>query len=287
MDFFFPHGFTYPPEFHIPPLTGTEILRVGPFSYTNSHFTMLLVGTVIVVLAWLGTRQQRDVPSGIQNVVEMLVQGLEDFVVSIGGAGARKYLPLFGTLFLFIVLSNWLSVTPFFGQVELLRAPTSDYHVNFALALVAFVAYQTDGFRKHGLGYASRWFNFSGFKEGVFVGGILVLVGLIELFSELFRMATLTLRLWGNVLGGEIMLVVMSGLLFVPGLAIPFVGFEVFIGLVQGLVFGLLVLMYFVLALEGHGEHAEEGAHTDADAERIAHPATREPHNTVQGAAAH
>lgn len=271
MDFFFPHGFKYPPDFHIPPLTGTEILRIGPLSYTNSHFTMLLVGAVLVLLAWLGTRQKRDVPGGFQNAVEMLVQGLQDFVVSIGGPGAKKYLPLFGTLFLFIVLSNWLSVTPFFGQVELLRAPTSDYHVNFAMALVAFLAYQTDGFRKHGLGYASRWFNFSGFKEGVMVGGIMFFVGLIELASELFRMATLTLRLWGNVLGGEIMLVVMSGLLFLPGLAIPFAGFEVFIGLIQGLVFGLLVLMYFVLALEGHGEHDEEHP-TAADAQHIANP---------------
>jgi len=286
VDFLFPHGFKYPPDFHIPPLTGTEILRVGPFSYTNSHFTMLLVGAVLVLIAWLGTRQKRDVPSGIQNAVEMLVQGLEDFVVSIGGTGAKKYLPLFGTLFLFIVLSNWLSITPFFGQVELLRAPTSDYHVNFALAPVAFIAYQTDGFRKHGLGYASRWFNFSGFKEGVFVGLILVLVGLIELFSELFRMATLTLRLWGNVLGGEIMLVVMSGLLFLPGLAIPFAGFEVFIGLVQGLVFGLLVLMYFVLALESHGEHDEEHP-TEADAAHVAHPElTKQQHaHAAKGAA--
>lgn len=283
MDFFFPHGFKYPPDFHIPPLTGSEILRVGPFSYTNSHFTMLLVGAVLVLVAWLGTRQKRDVPSGIQNAVEMLVQGLQDFVVSIGGPGAKKYLPLFGTLFLFIVLSNWLSITPFFGQVELLRAPTSDYHVNFALALVAFIAYQTDGFRKHGLGYASRWFNVSGFKEGVMVGGIMFFVGLIELASELFRMATLTLRLWGNVLGGEIMLVVMSGLLFLPGLAIPFAGFEVFIGLVQGLVFGLLVLMYFVLALESHGDHEDEHP-TEADAAHTAHPTANAPH-TAPGTA--
>ena len=271
MDFLFPKGFHYPPEFHIPPLTGTELFRIGPLSYTNSHFTMLLVGTFLVVLAWLGTRQKREVPTGLQNLVEMLVQGLEDFVVSVGGAGARRYLPLFGTLFLFIVVSNWLSVTPFFGQIELLRAPTSDYHINFGMALIAFVAYQTDGFKKFGLSYISRWFNFSGFKEGPFVGVIMVLVGLIELFSELFRMLTLTLRLWGNVLGGEIMLVVMSGLLFLPGLALPFAGFEVFIGLIQGLVFGLLVLMYFVLALEGHGEHDEEHP-TEADAAHVAHP---------------
>lgn len=284
MDLLFPKGLKYPPEFHIPPLTGTEILRVGPFSYTNSHFTMLLVGIVLVTVAWLATRPKREVPSGLQNLVEMLVQGLEDFVVSIGGPGARKYLPLFGTLFLFIVLSNWLSVTPFFGQVELLRAPTSDYHVNFGMAVIAWLAYQTDGFKKFGLGYASRWFNFSGFKEGVFVGLIFVLVGLIELFSEIFRMFTLTLRLWGNVLGGEIMLVIMSGLLFLPGLAIPFVGFEVFIGVIQGLVFGLLVLMYFVLALEGHGDHEEEGAHAEGTAERAA---SHEPTAALQGASAH
>jgi len=281
VDFLFPHGLKYPPDFHIPPLTGTEILRVGPLSYTNSHFTMLLVGAFLVALAWLGTRQKRDVPGGLQNAVEMLVQGLEDFVVSIGGPRARKYLPLFGTLFLFIVVSNWLSVTPFVGQVELLRAPTSDYHVNFGMAVIAWLAYQSDGFKKFGIGYMSRWFNFSGFKEGAFVGAIFVLVGLIELFSELFRMLTLTLRLWGNVLGGEIMLVVMSGLLFLPGLAIPFVGFEVFIGVIQGLVFGLLVLMYFVLALEGHGDHDEEGAHTEGTAERAA---SREPHPALQRA---
>ena len=137
------------------------------------------------------------------------------------------------------------------------------------MAFVSWVAYQTEGFRKLGLGYVKRWFNFSGFKDGPFIGAIFILVGLIELFSEIFRMLTLTLRLWGNVFGGEIMLTVMSALLLVPGLALPFVGLEVFIGLVQGLVFALLVLMYFVLAIESHDESHEEGSHADTD--RVAH----------------
>lgn len=259
MDVLFPYGFRYPPEFHIPTLTGEPILRAGPFSYTNAHFTMLLVMVFLGGLAFLATRNMREQPRGLQNVVELLVQGLQDFVVSIGGPNARKYLPLFGTLFLFILVSNWLSVVPLVGQVELLHSPTADYHINFAMAVLAFVAYQTEGFRTLGLPYAKRWFNVSGFKDGPFIGSIIILVGLIELFSELFRMLTLTLRLWGNVLGGEIMLVVMAGLLFVPGLALPFVGLEVFIGLVQGLVFALLVLMYFVLAIETH-EHEDEHA---------------------------
>ena len=265
MGFLFPGGLKYPPDFHIPSLTGQPILHVGPLSYTNAHFTMLLVILLLAGLAVVATRRMREVPTGLQNLVELLVQGLEDFVVSIGGPAAAKYLPLFGTLFLFIVVSNWLSVVPLIGQVELLHSPTADYHTNFAMAVLAFAAYQTEGFRHLGLSYPKRWFNFSGFKDGPFFGLIFVLVGLIELFSELFRMLTLTLRLWGNVLGGEIMLVVMAGLLFLPGLALPFVGLEVFIGLVQGLVFALLVLMYFVLAIESHDEEHEKGSDHDSD----------------------
>jgi F-type H+-transporting ATPase subunit a len=226
---------------------------------------MLLVMILLVTFAFFATRNLREQPSGIQNVAEMLVQGLGDFVVSIGGPRAIKYLPLFGTLFLFIVISNWLSVVPFVGQLTWLHSPTADYHITFAMAFTAWIAYQTEGFRHLGFSYVKRWFNFSGFKDGPFIGAIFILVGLIEFFSEIFRMLTLTLRLWGNVFGGEIMLTVMSALLLVPGLAIPFVGLEVFIGLVQGLVFALLVLMYFVLAIESHDESHEEGSHSDTD----------------------
>lgn len=265
MDFLFPQGFRFP---EIPShfaLTGEPLFEIGPVSYTNAHLTMLIVIGVISTLAILATRKMELQPRGLQNAMELLVQGLSDFVVGIGGPQATKYLPLFGTLFLFIVMSNWLSVVPLVGQVTWLHSPTADYHITFAMAFVSWLAYQTEGFRHLGFGYVKRWFNFSGFKDGPFIGGIFILVGLIELFSEIFRMLTLTLRLWGNVFGGEIMLTVMSALLFVPGLALPFVGLEVFIGLVQGLVFALLVLMYFVLAIESHDESHEEGSHTDTD----------------------
>jgi F-type H+-transporting ATPase subunit a len=233
-------------------------------SYTNAHLTMLIVMGILLVVAFVATRALQMRPNGLQNVVELLVQGLADFVESIGGKPALKYLPLFGSLFLFLVFSNWLSIVPLVGQVVWLHSPTADYHTNLGLAIVGFVLYQAEGFRAHGIGYASRWINFSGFAEKGsivmkgFMGIVFLMVGLIELFSELFRMITLTLRLWGNVLGGEIMLVVMSALLFLPGLALPFVGLEVFIGLVQGLIFALLVLIYFILAIESHEEHPQE-----------------------------
>jgi len=265
VDFLFPNGFKFPDIPKAFTLPGEPIFTIGPVSYTNAHFTMLLVIILLSTFAFLSTRHLREQPTGLQNVAELLVQGLGDFVVSIGGPKAMKYLPLFGTLFLFIVLSNWLSVVPFVGQVGWLHSPTADYHITFAMAFVSWLAYQTEGFRNLGPSYLKRWFNFSGFKDGPFIGAIFILVGLIELFSEIFRMLTLTLRLWGNVFGGEIMLTVMSALLLVPGLALPFVGLEVFIGLVQGLVFALLVLMYFVLAIESHDESHEEGSHRDTD----------------------
>ena len=265
MDFLFPKGFHYPDIPSSFALTGEPLFRIGPVSYTNAHLTMLIVVVLISTVAYLATRRMQDRPAGLQNLVEMLVEGLGDFVVGIGGPKALRYLPLFGTLFLFIVLSNWLSVVPLVGQVTWLHSPTADYHITFAMALVSWVAYQTEGFRHLKLSYVKRWFNLSGFKDGPLFGGIFIAVGLIELFSEFVRMLTLTLRLWGNVFGGEIMLLVMSALLLVPGFALPFVGLEMFIGLVQGLVFSLLVLMYFVLAIESHDETHEEGSHSDTD----------------------
>jgi len=234
---------------------------VWDWSYTNAHFTMLLVILLLSGVAILATRRLTDRPGGLQNFIELLVQGLADFVESIGGPSVLKYLPLFGTLLLFLVTSNWLSVVPFVGQVGWLHAPTADYHINAGLAILAFGLYQAEGLRQNGPSYLKRWVNLSGFMEKgglkFMLGPIFLLVGLIEFASELFRMLTLTLRLWGNVLGGEIMLVVMSALLFVPGVALPFVGLEVFIGLVQGLIFSLLVLIYFILAIESHEEHGE------------------------------
>lgn len=263
MNFLFPDGFNYP-DIHIPTLTGEPLFASIPW-YTNTHFTMLLVIAALSGLAFAATRNMREVPRGFQNAVEMVVGGLYEFVESVGGREAAKRIPVFGTVFLFILVSNWLTVLPFMGQVHWLHKPTADYHVNIALAIGVFGLYQFSGFRVNGLGYMKRWFNLSGFKEGILVGVILFFVGLIEFFSELFRLLTLTLRLWGNMVGGEIALGVMSALLLVPGFALPFLGLEILVGLVQALVFMLLAIMYLVFAIESHeeshDEKHEEGQH--------------------------
>ncbi len=246
------------------PSAGGVISIWNDISISNSIFTAWLVMAVLVVLGFLASRSVSEVPGRFQGFIELIVQALVDFMKDAGGPAVVRFLPLFGTLFLFALFSNWLGVIPLVGQIELLHSPTADYHTNLALALTGFVWYQFAGIRQNGLGYFTRWVNIPAFKEGPLVGVVmLVFVGPIEFFSELFRILTLTLRLWGNIWGGEIVLSVLSALLFVPSFVLPFIGLELFIGFIQAFVFAFLVLLYIILALESHGGEEHE-AHPEA-----------------------
>ena len=264
-------------DIHVAEQAGTPLIHLGgeehpsaggvisiwnDISISNSIFTMWLVMGILIVIGVLSTRAVREVPGRFQGVVELIVQALVNFMKDAGGPAVVRYLPLFGTLFLFALVSNWLFLIPLVGQIELLHVPTADYHTNLGLALTGFISYQAAGIRQNGLSYFTRWFNFTAFNEGKLVGVVMIFVGIIELLSELFRVLTLTLRLWGNVWGGEIVLAVLAALLFLPSLVLPFVGLELFIGFIQAFVFAFLVLLYIILALESHGGE-EHAAHPD------------------------
>jgi len=265
-------------DIHVADQTGTAIYTFaghdsisggGPItiwndiSISNSIFTAWLVMAVLVLLSILATARLSEQPGRLQSLFEVLVQGLADFMREAGGPAVVKYLPLFGSLFLFALLSNWLSIVPFVGQIELLHSPTADYHTNLGMALTGFVWYQAVGIRNGGWAYFTRWITLPAFKEGPLVGIVtLVFVGPVEFISELFRILTLTLRLWANIWGGEVVLSVLAALLVIPSLALPFVGLEIFVGLIQAFVFAFLVLVYIILALESHGGE-DHNAHTD------------------------
>jgi len=270
----------YPPgetDIHVADQTGTPIFTfsghdaispLGPItiwndiSISNSIFTAWIVMAILVVLSILVTARLSEQPGRLQNFFELIVQYLVDFMREAGGSGVVRFLPLFGSLFLFALFCNWLFIVPLMGQIELLHPPTADYHTNLGLALTGFVWYQAAGIRQNGLGYFTRWINLPAFKEGPLVGGVMIMVGIIELFSELFRILTLTLRLWGNVWGGEIVLAVGAALLFVPSFSLIFIGLELFIGFIQAFVFAFLVLLYIILALESHSGEEHEAHET-------------------------
>ncbi|KAB8143830.1 F0F1 ATP synthase subunit A [Chloroflexia bacterium SDU3-3] len=137
------------------------------------------------------------------------------------------------------------TVVPFF------RAPAADLNVTFAFALVAMFMVEFFGFQALGFSYLTKFFNF---REG-FLG---FFVGIIEIISEFSRIISFAFRIFGNIFGGEVILLVMS-YLFPYLLPLPFYGFEVFVAFMQAIIFAILTLIFFSTAVIGHASHDEEG----------------------------
>jgi F-type H+-transporting ATPase subunit a len=239
------------------PVPAGQIVFFHP-SITASIFTTWLIIIVVVALAFICTRGMKLIPTRLQNGFEFIYESLENFAVSLGGPDSRPYVPIFAGFFLFILFCNWSGLLPFFGKVEIFRAPTSDVNVTIGLALVAFLYFEAQGFRKLGVrGYLGKFFSLKGFKHGIGQGFIDIYVGVIEFFLEFVKPVTLAMRLWGNIFGGELALGVITALT-IALLPIAMVSLELLLNFVQALIFSVLTLMYTVIAVENHDveEHA-------------------------------
>ncbi len=134
----------------------------------------------------------------------------------------------------------------------LLRSAATDLNTTLALALISVFLTQYFGIKALGLGYFSKFINFTGFKQGAMIGAIDLFVGLLETIGELAKIISFSFRLFGNVFAGEVLLGVMAFL--IPYLvSLPFYGLELFVGLIQALVFMMLTLVFFSMAVIGHG----------------------------------
>ncbi len=245
-------------EIHIAPKTVFELLPGVPV--TNTMITMWLVSAILIILALILRKKISMIPSGrFYNLAEWSLGGLYGFMEEVGGKAAKKHFPLFITFFLVILFSNWLGIAMGMLAEELgfLRAPTSDLNTTVALAVTAFVYFEYQGIKAHGaLGYAQHFVNIKAlFKNGP-MGIIDFVVGLLHIVSELVRPLALSLRLFGNIFGGEIVLTV-AFLLFNAALPLPFMMLEFLIGLIQAFVFSMLFLVFTALNSAHEDEHSE------------------------------
>ena len=202
------------------------------------------------------SRGGAGVPGRLQNIGEWTYESLTNFGTSIAGAPAARYIPIFAAFFLLILFSNWVGLAPIAGKVNYVRAPTSDVNVTLGLALVSFVIFEFEGFRRlGGRAYLSKFFPFYEFKNGIGAGLIAMFVGIVELMLDFVRPLTLSMRLFGNIYGGEVALGVITALtlIFLP---ILLLGLEFMLNFIQALIFSILSLMYIVLAIESH-DHEE------------------------------
>jgi F-type H+-transporting ATPase subunit a len=226
-------------------------------SISSTLLTMWLVMALVVVGAWLMIRGSKLIPGRGQNVFEFVYEFLSDFGVGLAGPAGKPYIPIFVGAFLLIVFDNWIGLVPPVGKIEQLRAPSSDVNITIGMALVSFLIFHIEGFRHLGFGgYLGKFFPFYEFRNGIGAGIIAVFVGLIELMLEFVKPVTLSMRLFGNIYGGEVALGVITALTigFIPVLLIAL---ELMLNAIQALIFSVLTLMFIVLAIESH--HEEEG----------------------------
>ena len=220
-------------------------------SITGSIIMSWVVMAVVIIPLTIVARRLKETPSGVQNFLEFAIESLSSFAMGIGGPGAKRFITFFLACFLFIVVSNWSGLIPGVGRVHEFRAPTSDVNVTVGLALVAFVYFHYQGVRALGIGgYLGKFFTLKGGPIGLFVG-------VLEFFLEIVKPITLAMRLFGNIYGGELALTVMTTitLAFIP---VALYGLELFVGLMQGIIFSVLVLVFTMLAMEGHHEEGHD-----------------------------
>ncbi len=214
-----------------------EWIGLGHFAQANPHVIYtwvvmaLLVGSGVIAAKGL-----QMVPGKMQNLFEIIVSGIEDFMIDVTGEEGRWFFPIVATIFLYIFIGNLIGLVPGFFP------PTASINTPLSCAVVVFVMTHFIGVKYHGAGYIKH-----------FLGPVWWMIPIIlpiELIGHLARVLSLTFRLFGNMMGHELVL----GILFMLGGAflapMPIMALGIFVALVQAFVFFLLSIMYFSSAME-------------------------------------
>lgn len=252
---------------------------VGVFNFTNSYLLSLIVVVIFVSLAFWFRKNLLMIPGKLQSLLELFMDEALKMMDAVLGSRhqSERYFPVVATVFLFVMLSNWLGLLPGTGSlgltheiyhhgppsygsgeasehrsvlIPLLRAPTSDLNFTIALAIIAVFSVNLLGAMAVGMrAHAGKFFNFK--------NPIYTFVGILELISEFVKIISFSFRLFGNVFAGEVLLIIIGflGPYFLP---LPFLFLEVFVGFIQAFIFAMLTLVFIGMAVSHH-EEVESG----------------------------
>jgi F-type H+-transporting ATPase subunit a len=223
------------------PLANKTIVTLGPVAITTPVVVTWGLMGLLAIASFIATRSLALAPSRWQAVLELIVEAIQDQIRETMRVAPRPYLPLIGTLFLFILVANWSSLIP--G----IEAPTAHIETDAALALIVFFAVIYFGIRARGLtGYLKT------FAEPTFV---MIPLNVVETFTRTF---SLIVRLFGNVMSGAFIIGIILSLagLLVP---IPFMAIELLIGAIQAYIFTVLAMVFIGSAVsEGSSVGSKE-----------------------------
>jgi F-type H+-transporting ATPase subunit a len=214
-----------------------ELIGLGHFAHHYPHVVYTwVVMAMLIVFGFLATKGIQMIPNKGQNVFEILISALENFMVDITGEEGRWLFPLLATVFIFIFLSNLVGLVPGFFP------PTGSLNTTAACAIIVVVFTHVIGFMYHGAKYIKH-----------FMGPVWWMVPIIlpvEIIGHLARILSLSFRLFGNIMGKELVLTILFGLAGAFFAPFPIMVLGIFVSLVQAFVFFLLSIMYFTGAME-------------------------------------
>jgi F-type H+-transporting ATPase subunit a len=258
-------------------LTAEKIFSLFGFPVTNSLLMTWITMLLLIVVGIAAARNAQRIPGKLQNAAEAVLEavyGLANGILQ-DRALTNRVFPIVFTLFLLIVLSNWLGLLPGVGPIGLLhevhgeqvltplfRPTNADVNSTLSWAIISILTVQFIGIASLGFfSHAGKYINFKSLFSFTFEGLINFFVGILEGFSEVSRLISFAFRLFGNVFAGEVLLTVIAFL--VPYIApLPFYLLELFVGLVQGAVFAMLTLVFIKIATISH-DHEDRHDHPD------------------------
>jgi len=254
-------------------LYAEPVFSVGGFNVTNSLINSWAVVLILVILSVAIARSIKRVPKGIQNAFEIIIEGAMNMADSVTGDRdkTKKIFPFAFIIFIFILLNNWLGLIPGIGSIGFIesgngeslfipffRGGTADLNTTLALALFAVI-----GSNIFGIFIVGAWKLFNKYinlkilaeiprkirkdPTVIIINPIKFFVGIIEIIGEVAKVASLSFRLFGNVFAGEVLLSSMA-VIFAFVLPVPFMFLEIIVGLIQALIFAMLMLVYFTIA---------------------------------------
>jgi F-type H+-transporting ATPase subunit a len=266
------------PDFELAANYSEPFYKLGPIYITNTLITSWLSIIVLIGFFYFATRKMKLVPKGLQNMAETIIEFLLNFVEGVAGKeNGRRFFPIVATIFLYVLLNAWLALLPVFNFIGIsqqangattfipfLRSANTDINVPLMLALVSFFSVEYWGITSLGPRYyLGKFFKFGQLLQGlrqlirgkvksavstIFYGAIDAFVGALELLSEFVRIISFTFRLFGNMMGGEVLLLTIPFLIpwVFPSI---FYGLETFLGLIQAVIFGMLTLVFASMAV--------------------------------------
>lgn len=248
------------------------VFHIGSFPVTNAQI-LGLIGSGLLI--WMLFRVVKAIKTGqrgrFMHAILWLFENLYDTAVEVIGDKrvARKVLPLAVTLFLFFLINNWLGLLPIVGpltydHIPVLRGAAADLNTTLGLAVVSIITAQAWAIKRRGFFGNAKRYTGNPFKDPLHF-----FIGILEFIAEFSRTAALALRIFGNVFGGEVLLVVIAFLTsYAAAVALPvFYVLELFVGAVQAYVFFMLTIAFISLGLPGDGDdhgHAPESPATKA-----------------------